>query len=129
MTLQQMFVIFDYENDHAISELLLSQSRQPDSPFILMGRSAVEHAASDSLATVRALMAYADIVCVLCGRTTDMCQAVSRQFAITLELRRPYFLLHGYDDKATRKPSNAEANDKIYDWTWRNLQLLVSGRR
>jgi hypothetical protein len=26
-------------------------------------------------------------------------------------------------------PSTAKATDKIYDWTWNNLKLLIAGKR
>ena len=40
----------------------------------------------------------------------------------------PYFLLKGYNVTCQR-PTAALASDKLYDWTWDNLKLLIAGNR
>src|SRR3546814_3953663 len=38
---------------------------------------------------------------------------------------KPYFLLAGYKDKTNVKPTAASATDKMYNWTWPNLKILI----
>lgn len=41
----------------------------------------------------------------------------------------PYFLLWGRSDEPCVKPIAAKDADKIYEWTWDNLKLLMGGAR
>jgi hypothetical protein len=39
------------------------------------------------------------------------------------------FLLQGYKDGGCKKPKAAKADDKMYEWTWKNLKALIGGGR
>lgn len=43
------------------------------------------------------------------------------------EKKKPYFLLAGRADAAGKKAKAALSTDKIYDWTWDNLEKLIGG--
>ena len=45
------------------------------------------------------------------------------------ELRKPYFFLKGRPDIFCHAPSNAWPNEKIYTWTWDNLEKLIAEMR
>ena len=38
----------------------------------------------------------------------------------------PYFLLCGREDGKVQKPTSARREDKIYNWTWKNIKLLLA---
>jgi len=88
-----------------------------------------EHLIGDWKQKVRGRISRADVVCVLCSTTTHTATGVEVELAIAKELKKPYFLLCGYKDKVCTKPRNADSSDKMYDWTWPNLKLLVHGNR
>ncbi len=66
---------------------------------------------------------------VLCGEHTHLATGVSAELEIAQEESIPYFLLKGYSDKTCYKPRAAKTTDKMYDWTWDNLKLLIKGNR
>ena len=68
-------------------------------------------------------------VIVLCGEHTHLATGVSTELTIAREEGKPYFLLWGYSGRNCTKPTSATAADKIYEWTWPNLKLLIGGSR
>lgn len=54
---------------------------------------------------------------------------VAAELKITQEEGKPYFFLTGRSDKYCTKPQGARIGDKMYDWTWKNVGLLLQGRR
>jgi hypothetical protein len=70
-----------------------------------------------------------DQVVVLCGHYTDTAVGVDAEIAIAREERKPHFLLAGRAAATNRKPSAALTTDKLYEWTWPNLKMLIGGAR
>lgn len=70
-----------------------------------------------------------DVVIVICGQHTDTASGVSAELRIAQEEDIPYFLLEGRSGVRNVKPQAARDSDKIYTWSWDNLQLLIAGRR
>ena len=70
-----------------------------------------------------------DCVIFLCGYYTDTAKGVTAEMSITREEKVPYFLLAGRNGTNIKKPSNSLSSDKIYKWTWKNLKLLLEGKR
>jgi hypothetical protein len=70
-----------------------------------------------------------DVVCVLCGEKTHTATGVAAELALAQEEKKEYFLLKGYADKTCTKPTTAKTTDKMYDWTWDNLKVLIGGGR
>ncbi len=54
---------------------------------------------------------------------------VSAEVEIAQELGKDYFLLKARKDKTSVKAKAAKASDKIYNWTWDNLKILIGGGR
>ena len=67
-------------------------------------------------------------MCVLCGEHTGTASGVNAEVKIAQELGKSYFLLSGRGSDSV-KPSAARSSDKLYNWTWDNLKLLVGGAR
>lgn len=124
----RVFVSFDCDHDEDLKTLLLGQARNEDSPFVVTGCS-LEEASGDWEEAARALIMQADLVIVVCGRHTDDAIAVNGEIPIAREENKPYFLLAGRATGGNQKPTEAQATDKLYNWTWGNLKRLIGGAR
>ena len=129
MAKKRTFISFDYDHNARIKDLLVGQAKNPDSPFEITDMSIKEAIASDWKAKARARIKGCDVVIVICGEHTHTATGVSAELNIAQEENVSYFLLRGYSDKSCTKPTTAKSSDKIYDWTWDNLKLLISGAR
>lgn len=129
MAAKRLFVSFDYDNDADLKMLLVGQAKHKDTPFDIVDASVKDHLMGDWKQKVRGRIDRADVVCVLCSPTSHTAKGIEVELDIAKELKKPYFLLKGYADKDCKKPANATAADKMYNWTWDNLKLLVHGNR
>lgn len=129
MVAKRVFISFDYDHDDDLRVLLVGQARNPDSPFSLADWAVKEPMTGDWKAKVRTRIRAVDQMIVMCGEFTQTASGVSAELAIAQEDKIPYFLLHGRNGRTCRKPQAARATDKIYDWTWPNLKILIAGSR
>jgi hypothetical protein len=125
----RVFTAFDYDHDENLRNLLMGQSKHPDTPFEMHDWSVKEPFPSDWKSKVRTRIRSVEQVIVLCGQYTHLATGVSVELVIAREERKPYFLLWGYADKTCTRPTSAAADDKIYKWTWDNLKALIAGNR
>ena len=126
---KRAFISFDYDNDSQTKLYLAGQAKHPESPFDFKDNSVKEHLNGDWIQKVRRRMDNIDVVIVLCGRYTHTAKGVAEELRIAKELGKPYFLLAAYKDQKCTRPTSASPTDKIYNWTWDNLKLLLAGRR
>lgn len=129
MATQRVFTSFDFDHDEDLRNLLVGQSKNPDTPFELADWSLKEAFRGDWKEKVRARIRRTDQVIVLCGEHTDTAAGVSAELTIAREEKKPYFLLKGRKEKTCKRPTAALSSDKMYDWTWDNLKKLISGAR
>ena len=80
-------------------------------------------------ANARTRIKGCDVVAVICGKHTNEATGVSAEVSIAQEEGIPYFLLHGRANEVCKKPRAAKTSDKIYNWTWNNLKVLINGGR
>ncbi len=127
---QNVFISFDYDNDLQLKEGLIGQSRNDNSPFNVADFSMKEAAPqSQWRKEARERIGRCSVVIVMCGEHTDKASGVSAELTIAQELHKPYFLLQGYRKSECVKPRGAKSTDKMYNWTWKNLELLLAGHR
>lgn len=126
---KRVFISFDYDHDEEIKESLVAQSKLDDSPFDIIDMSIKEAIDENWRYYARKRIRNCDCLIVLCGRYTNYAKGVSAELTIAQEEGIPYFLLCGRSDGNVVKPLGARYNDKIYNWTWRNLNLLLEGYR
>ncbi|MGE4130255.1 MAG: TIR domain-containing protein [Bdellovibrionales bacterium] len=126
---KNVFISFDYDNDEALRNLFAGQAKHTDSPFDIIDRSVKEPLQGDWKTKVKARVGRADVVAVICGANTHTATGVAFELQAAKDQSVPYFLLTGYKDKVCTKPTTASAADKMYDWTWDNLKLLIHGSR
>lgn len=127
MTKKRAFISFDYDNDKSIKELLVGQAKNSDTPFNISDWSIKEHLTGDWKAKAKVRMNKTDVIIVLCGEHNA--PGVNAEVKIAQEEGLDYFLLAGYKNKSCRKPNTARGSDKLYNWSWDNLKLLIAGRR
>ncbi|MBB3948395.1 hypothetical protein GGQ73_004382 [Rhizobium skierniewicense] len=127
--MKRVFTSFDFDNDEDLRNLLVGQSRNPDSPFSLADWSVKAHMTGDWKEKVRTRIRSVDQVIVMCGTNTNIATGVSVEVMIAQEEKIPYFLLWGRSGKTCVKPVAALSTDKIYKWTWPNLKSLIGGAR
>lgn len=128
-TKKRVFISFDYDHDDGAKTMLAGQAKLPDSPFDFIDASVKEHLTGDWKEKVRRRMDNIDVVIVLCGECTHKASGVAAELTITQEKAKPYFLLAAYADKTCTAPTSARSQDKIYNWTWPNLKILIGGGR
>jgi hypothetical protein len=127
MGLARVFISFDFDHDAEIKELLAAQAKLKDSPFAIADFS-IKVATRDWLNEARKRIRTSDVVVVLCGRHTHRASGVGIELQLAREEKVPYFLLAGYPDGTVTLPEGAN-NEKLYEWTWPNLKILIGGKR
>lgn len=126
----RVFISFDYDHDQDLRTLLAGQAKFKDSPFEIADWSVKEaFAESNWQEKVRARIRQVGQVAVICGHDTDKATGVAAEVEIAREEEKPYFLLGGRSTGTNKKPATALAADKMYDWTWENLKILIAGGR
>ena len=127
--MKRAFISFDFDHDEELRNALIGQAKNPDSPFNIADWSVHEPFDSNWRERVRSRIRRTDLTIVICGEHTHTANGVATEVTITQEENKPYFLLWGRPKKTCTKPRNALATDKIYEWTWVNLKLLIEGAR
>ena len=129
MAKKRAFISFDYDHDANAKLMLAGQAKHPDTPFDFADGSVQDHLSGDWKEKVRRRMDNVDVVIVLCGQFTHLANGVAAELSIAREKGKPYFLLAAYSDKTCTKPTTAQPSDKVYNWTWDNLKVLIGGGR
>lgn len=129
MAAKRVFTSFDFDHDEDLRNLLVGQSKNPDTPFEMADWSVKEPMTGDWRNKVRTRIRKCELVLVICGEYTDTASGVSAELNIAQEENIPYFLLWGRNSKTCVKPKSAKSTDKIYNWTWDNLKALIGGAR
>ncbi len=127
--MKKVFISFDYDYDRELKDFLVGQARNPVSPFEISDWSVKAHLIGDWKAQVRAKMMRVDIVVFICGHHTNIATGVNTELEIAQSLGKKYFLLAGRKAGGNKRPKSAKASDKVYNWTWENLKLLIAGNR
>lgn len=125
---KRVFISFDYDNDSTLKDFLVGQSRNSDSPFSIADWS-IKQASPGWEADARRRIRACDVVAVICGHNTNTATGVARELSIAQEEGIPYFLLAGYREGKSVKPTTAKPSDSTYNWTWDNLKILIGGGR
>lgn len=129
MSKKRIFTSFDFDHDEDLRNLLVGQSKNPDSPFEMADWSVKEPMTGNWKDKVTNRIRKCDLVIVICGENTDKATSVSEELRISQKENKPYFLLWGRSGKTCKKPNSAKSSDSIYKWTWDNLKALIGGTR
>ncbi len=129
MAMKRTFISFDFDHDEELRNALVGQAKNPDSPFSIADWSVKEPFTGNWKEKVRSRIRRTDLTIVICGQHTHTAKGVAAELTITREEGNPYFLLWGRPRGKCTKPDMARHSDKIYNWTWKNLRLLIGGAR
>jgi len=121
-----IFVSFDLEHDADLYELLLVQSQNTGSGFVVSGRSERPTAANSASEKERRRIREADQVIIICGEHTESSVPVSVELGIAQQEETPYFLLWGRRDLMCTKPVGAKPAEGMYSWTQQILQDQIA---
>ncbi len=127
--MKRAFISFDFGHDEELRDGLVGQAKLPQSPFSIADWSVQEAMDGNWRAKVRDRIRRTELTIVICGEHTHTARGVAAELTITREERKPYFLLRGRPQRTCTKPAGALTSDKIYNWTWDNLQRLIAGAR
>ena len=127
--MQRVFISFDFDNDADLKNALVGQARYPNSPFEIADWSVKEPFTGNWKTKVRERIKRTSVTVVICGHRTKTAQGVAAELQISRDLGKPYFLLAGRKDNRYTKPTTALRSDRVYDWTWRNLEAFFAVRR
>lgn len=129
MAVPRAFISFDFDHDADLREMLVGQSKNPSTPFEIGNWSVKEPMTGNWKAQVRSRIRATNLTIVICGQYTHTASGVAAELAITREECKPYFLLAGRRSVKCTKPTTALSSDKMYNWTWDNLNALIKGSR
>jgi len=124
MANKKVFVSYDFDNDKALKEFLIGQSKLPDSPFDVVDFSLKEAAPEKTwLDKARIAISRADFFIVMLGPKTSTAPGVLKEVAVAIELGKTKFQLIGYSvGSETWAVPNA---GRVYKWNWENLKSLL----
>lgn len=130
MTFQQkkkVFVSFDFDNDQFLRDSLIGQSKNNGSPFDMEDWSVkTPWNQSEWKEKCLAKIKKCDLVIVMVGEKTRLCEGVQAEIKMAKEAKVPVVGVKGYSDKICLKPEGLEG---YYNWTWENIKKLVEGYR
>lgn len=121
---RRVFVSFDYDNDLALKNFIIGQSKLGDSPFSIVDTSLKEAAPlKDWQDKARAAIRRSDSVLVMVGPKTHSASGVLKEVKMAREESKDIFQVIGYKDgNYTRVPDAG----RLYSWDWGSLKKLLA---
>lgn len=121
---KRVFVSFDFDNDRALKNFIIGQSRLADSPFSIIDTSLKEAAPMKSWEDkARLAIRRSDCVLVMVGPYTHRASGVLKEVAFAREAGKEIFQIIGYKDGSYTAVPNA---GRLYSWNWDNLKKLMT---
>lgn len=124
MTTKRVFVSFDFDNDRALKEFIIGQSKLPDSPFTVVDCS-LKEAAPEKTWEQKAerQIANADLVIVMVGANTHRAPGVLKEVRMARLNGVKIVQMIGYRNGQYTAVPNA---GRLYAWNWENLKTLCT---
>jgi hypothetical protein len=120
----RMFISFDYDNDKALKDFLVGQSKKTDSPFEISDWSMKEAAPEEYWEKeAERRISRSDMVIVMVGPKTYNAPGVLKEVRITRRLDKQIYQIIGYKDGDYKPVPDA---GRLYRWNWENLKKLLS---
>lgn len=123
MTKKRVFISFDFDEDRALRDLLIGQSKNEDSPFEVVDSSLHEAAPErDWEDKARNKIKTADLLIILLGPHTHRAPGVLKEIKIARELGKKMVQVIGYKEGKYQRIPRAGI---LYRWTWNNLEKIM----
>jgi len=124
MAKKRVFVSFDFDNDRALKDFIIGQSKHDDSPFEVVDLSLKEAAPEkDWLDKARAAISRAEVFMIMLGPKTQKAPGVLKELKIANELKKTKFQIIGYKDGSATWA--VPDGGRTYSWSWDNLKTLL----
>lgn len=124
MTKKKVFVSFDFDNDKALKDFIIGQSKMADSPFDVSDHSLKEAAPESGWeAKANAAIMRSDIVIVMVGSQTYRARGVLKEVRMARDANKHIVQIIGYRDGDYTPVPDA---GRLYRWSWDNLKSLLS---
>ena len=124
MAKKPVFVSFDFDNDKALKEFIIGQSRLPDSPFDVADHSLKEaQPQRDWEKKARAAISRSQIFIVMLGPHTRNASGVLKEVRMANDLEKKRFQIIGYQSGSA--DWSVPGAGRTYRWNWKNLKKLL----
>jgi hypothetical protein len=124
MAKKRVFISFDFDNDKALRDFIVGQSKLPDSPFEISDWSMKEEAPQPSWTSeARSRVKRCDTVIVMVGRQTHRAPGVLKEVKMAREEGIPIVQIIGYKGEDYIAVPGA---GQLYRWNWENLKKLLA---
>lgn len=124
MAKKRVFVSFDFDNDRALKDFIIGQSKHTDSPFEVIDHSLKEAAPeNDWEKKAASAISRAEMVLVMVGSRTHKAQGVLKEVAMARKAGVKIVQIIGYKDGNYTPVPEA---GRLYAWNWENLKNLLS---
>jgi len=119
MNTKRVFCCFDYDNDKILKDLLIGQSKHPDSPFEVSDWSRKEAAPEPSWEKeAEQRIKRSGVVVIVPGSRTFSASGVKKEVKMARENNLRIFQIRPQDTNPTPVPNGGT----VYNWTWENLK-------
>jgi len=122
---KRVFVSFDFDNDKALKDFLIGQSKLADSPFEVADHSLKEAAPEkDWLDKATAAIKRSEVFIVMLGPKTKSASGVKKEVKVANDLGKTKFQIIGYNNGSSDWA--VENGGRTYAWNWENLKKLLA---
>jgi hypothetical protein len=123
MSKKKVFISFDFDQDKALKDLLIGQSRNPECPFDVIDSSLKEAAPEEGWEEkARERMLKADQVIVLVGAQTHRAHGVLKEVNLARKHHKKIVQIIGHKGVPYKRVPDAGI---LYRWTWDNLKKIL----
>ncbi len=123
MAKKRVFISFDFDNDKALKDFIIGQSRNPDSPFEVIDTSIKEAQPMKTWEDkARAAIRSSDLVIVMVGQKTHTAPGVLKEVKMARDAGVKIVQVIGYKDGNYTAVADA---GRLYAWNWENLKALM----
>ena len=119
MVKKRVFFSFDYDNDNNLKDLLIGQSKNPDSAFEVSDWSAPSWEEE-----AEGRIKRSDQVIIVLGDKTHSASGVKKEVEMTRDNNVSIFQLQPQQPQ-DKSPTPVANGGKVYNWTWDNLNKLL----
>ena len=123
MAKTNVFVSYDFENDGGLKESLLSQARQPESPFVVSEFSQADTMPDGQWAReAQRAIDSCDVVVVLIGHDTHSAPGVLKEIGIANGYKKRIFQLRPQNQRY----GPIDGAGEMHLWYWKKLKKLLA---
>lgn len=121
---KRVFVSYDFDNDKALKDFIIGQSKLQDSPFEIADWSMKEAAPQRNWEDeARVRINRSDVVIVMVGNSTYRAPGVLKEVGMARQAKKPIYQIIGYKDADPKPVPDA---GRLLRWNWDNLKKLFN---